>query len=573
MRLTKAFSLILLVPLLADLPAQTPTRLTTGGLVSSSNDSRIVDVGGVAFFGDSSANPLLWKSAGTVASTASVRSFAWGLWGDRMRGGEWHGELLFGANDGPIEYLGQLWRSNGTAAGTTLVAQVGPSLAEMGSRPQLPTFVRLGSALCFYGSDETTGGEPWRTDGTTAGTYRLRDINPGPVSSGAGNFTAFKGHIYFSAYNGSTGATWRTDGTIAGTQVFSSISSGGSISNFAVLGDYLLLPSTRFLYRTDGTTAGTVLVATVSPTTAYSLGDLTVVGNQVFFSAYTTATGRELWKTDGTTAGTVLVRDINPGSANSNPVELTALNGRLLFQATSAANGRELWQSDGTAAGTFILKEFNPGTASGDPGNLVAVGSRRVYFSANDGATGNELWRTDGTAAGTIRLADTYPGPGGGGATCIALAGGQMYFKAFTPAGGPGMELFVFDPGATSQAYGYGCAATSAQPTLACTDPVLGAAMTLSGTDAPAPLGLLMLGAPTRAGLPYGPGCRFWIDLSLGFVDLFVFPVGGTWSLTVTVPNDSGLTGLQLGAQVGFPQSGAPLNIAVSNGVVLRFGT
>lgn len=310
----------------------------------------------------------------------------------------------------------------------------------------------------------------------------------------------------------------------------------------------------------------------MSPTLTQSLADLTVVGNQVFFSAYTAAAGRELWKTDGTTAGTMLVRDINPGSANSNPIGLTALNGKLLFQAT-AANGRELWQSDGTATGTLMLKEFNPGTASGDPSNLVAVGSRRVYFQANDGVTGQELWRTDGTAGGTIRLADSYPGAGGGYANAIALAGGLLYFKAYAPGGGLGMDLFAFDPGATAQPYGYGCGATAAEPTFACTDPVLGAGMTLSGTNAPSPLGLLLLGAPARAGVPYGPGCRFWIDLSLGFIDIFVFPVGGIWSLTVPVPTDPGLTGMQLGAQAGFPQTGAPFNIAVSNGVLMRFGT
>lgn len=245
MQLTKSFAdpLSLLVAVLAGLPAQTPTRLTTGGAVSTSLDNRLVDAGGVLFFGPLANEVPLWKSTGTVASTVMVRPFVYGLWGQRLSGGEWHGELLFGANDGPNQFEGQLWRSNGTAVGTTLVAQVAPARTA-GSREQTPVFVRLGGALCFLGSDAAGGGEPWRTDGTTAGTYRLRDINPGSTGSTPLHFTAFKGHVYFVADDGTAAAIWRTDGTIAGTQVFSSVIAGGTfLGNFAVLGDHLLIPT------------------------------------------------------------------------------------------------------------------------------------------------------------------------------------------------------------------------------------------------------------------------------------------------------------------------------------------
>lgn len=86
-------------------------------------------------------------------------------------------------------------------------------------------------------------------------------------------------------------------------------------------------------------------------------------------------------------------------------------------------------------------------------------------------------------------------------------------------------------------------------------------------------MGLVMLGVPLRAGLQYVPGCRLWIDLGFPFIDLFMFPTAGAWSLSVPVPNDPGLISMQMGAQAGIPLLGAPLGIALSNGVLLRFGS
>jgi ELWxxDGT repeat protein len=184
-----------------------------------------------------------------------------------------------------------------------------------------------------------------------------------------------------------------------------------------------------------------------------------------------------------------------------------------------------------------------------------------------------QLWQSDGTLAGTTRVADVYPGAAGASPGGFTLSGGLLYFKAFDPAGGAGRHLFVHDPGATAQPYGHGCGTAADTPTMSATNPVLGAMMTLSGASAPAPMGLVMLGVPLRAGLQYVPGCRLWIDIGFPFIDLFMFPTAGAWSLSVPVPNDPGLISMQMGAQAGIPLLGAPLGIALSNGVLLRFGS
>ena len=71
--------------------------------------------------------------------------------------------------------------------------------------------------------------------------------------------------------------------------------------------------------------------------------DLTVVGNTIYFTAWTAASGRELWKTDGTSAGTVLVEDIKSGlGSGSNPKELSNLATCCSFPPTMGLRERTL---------------------------------------------------------------------------------------------------------------------------------------------------------------------------------------------------------------------------------------
>ena len=66
--------------------------------------------------------------------------------------------------------------------------------------------------------------------------------------------------------------------------------------------------------------------------------------------------GLELWRTDGTITGTyVLEINVNPGFFNeegSLPEELTRVGNEAFFCAYTGDYGHELWKSDGTIAGT-----------------------------------------------------------------------------------------------------------------------------------------------------------------------------------------------------------------------------
>src|SRR3984957_5673602 len=77
------------------------------------------------------------------------------------------GYVYFAATDGPNGTTGrELWRTDGTAAGTTLVKDINPGAAD--SSPVL--LAVAGTNLYFMANDGVHGTELWKSDGTSAGT-------------------------------------------------------------------------------------------------------------------------------------------------------------------------------------------------------------------------------------------------------------------------------------------------------------------------------------------------------------------------------------------------------------------
>jgi ELWxxDGT repeat protein len=91
--------------------------------------------------------------------------------------------VLFTAEDATSG--AELWISDGTEAGTLRVKDIRPGT--QGGTPQFITPLGDGRAV-FRANEGTAGIELWITDGTEAGTVRLKDIRPGATGSLPANF-------------------------------------------------------------------------------------------------------------------------------------------------------------------------------------------------------------------------------------------------------------------------------------------------------------------------------------------------------------------------------------------------
>ncbi|WP_224363116.1 ELWxxDGT repeat protein [Hyalangium versicolor] len=291
------------------------------------------------------------------------------------------------------------------------------------------SLVTLGGTIYFRAGDSFAGDELWRSDGTEAGTVRVRDINPGRGWSSPESLMTWNGTLFFVADDGTYGKQlWKSDGTEAGTvqvkYICPGLSTGAGISWLTPFNGALYFVATECstgskLWKTDGTQAGTVLVGDPSGITIESPQKLVAVGSALFFYAAGPG-GWALWKTDGTAAGTAEVIRLN---SIDSPV---AMGGALYFTYDDGQHGTRLWRSDGTAAGTGIVtcascSTFQVGVELWPVGNTL-------YFNAWDGVHGYELWKSDGTANGTVLVKDLVPGSGGSYSSNFVQLGNRLYF-------------------------------------------------------------------------------------------------------------------------------------------------
>ncbi|HEU4329435.1 MAG TPA: ELWxxDGT repeat protein, partial [Roseiflexaceae bacterium] len=361
----------------------------------------------------------------------------------------------------------ELWQSDGTEAGTQMVADLNPSgdaFSSSSSQENPPSQIAaIGSAVVFRATDgtktglwrsqgagspieylsplafakgtlvgaelyfSTTGGDVGKTDGTPAGTVLLKSgVTPGPL-------VGFGGQVFFiDQPSGSIneGDLWKTDGTPAGTQKligypveFSAVAAGSTkLFLFARRGGQ------REVWVSDGTPETTALLKEINPTEDDAADYLAVLGGKVLFRA-DDGNGPALWGSDGTAEGTALVNNatlVGDGLLDwyQRGVAAIATVGNKLFFSVSGS----LWCSDGTSAGTRIVKAF--GTSDADRIYGAAEGNGLLFFSVIESGTVS-LWRSDGTPEGTVQLkqfSELDFGPR------VLAVGGQVYVVTGTQA-------------------------------------------------------------------------------------------------------------------------------------------
>jgi ELWxxDGT repeat protein len=381
------------------------------------------------------------------------------------------GNLYFAANDG---FNGvELWKSDGTAAGTFLVADINPS---PGGNSTPANFTSVGNTLFFTANNGTLGTELWKIDEVSGTPVLVRNIRPGAPGSNPGNLVNFNNTLFFRADDGTGLALWKSDGTFAGTvKVGTGFTQPGALT---VVGNtlYFTTSNGNQLWKTDGTDAGTVQVRNLGA--GGNATSLTAIGNTLFFTANNSGTN-EVWRSDGTTAGTTPLSQLNPGLTITNPNNLVNFGSDLYFLARngstfglyrSTATGTvslvqslpsagqppanltvvgstlfftvdvgtvstpdiQLWKSNGTTA--ELVRDINP-VGNANPASLTNVNGF-LYFTANDGAT--RVWRSDGTEAGTTPVSGAFTGAVPSQLTAV---GNRLYFTADTVA--TGTELWI----------------------------------------------------------------------------------------------------------------------------------
>jgi ELWxxDGT repeat protein len=373
--------------------------------------SQFVSVGPRAVFVLSRLGPNdyggeLWASDGTDGGTVLLRSFISAQSRVEILGTD--GRIAFArvttfADD--FTQTSAIWRTDGTPEGTFAVT--GPLEIPQGGFQSLVTPGRL----FFSGCTADSGCEPWVSDGTAAGTRRLRDLTPGTYGSGPRQFVAMDGKVYFFADTPAGPGLWQTDGTRQGTRRVALLSPYANPKSLRAADSrlyFLVGPggtTANALWTSDGTEAGTRPVPPFGrargrgPTAVEILGS---VGDLAFFVGIEPATGWQIYRTDGTPGGTRRLTSFSGAPAFFGPS--VSLEDRFLF----VGPGDGLWTSDGTRAGTIPLGGPPPETRSG----LVTSGEL-AFFNGRingPGGQGYEPWVTDGTPGGTRQLADLCAG-------------------------------------------------------------------------------------------------------------------------------------------------------------------
>ncbi|MEK7951745.1 hypothetical protein [Luteolibacter soli] len=370
---------------------------------------------GVIFAMDSPTHGYeLWTSNGTPAGTRLMKDMVPGLAGWTAGNPTLFGEgpaTRLALQAGGNSYAHEIWITDATAAGTTLVYDAktrGPSRA---------VNLLAGTPNGFFFHDFDPGGDPhtqelFFSDGTTVGTHSL---NP-PVEGGTPRFSdpfiAFTSGpwAYITASNNEL---WRSDGTFLGTTKLplDPIPEGSEIDPHAVAAGKLFLSS----YHSASGTAdlwvcpmegGTMtrLAPEMDWSSSY-LSDFTELNGLLYFSETDDDSDHHLWVTDGTAAGTREIPIPPKEGTLVNKIEFARWHGSLYFTAeffdySNFTYVQELFRTDGTASGTTRLPT-GPYFGGLFPDEAWRDEEDFLYFSTYNENADLELWRTKGDPAST----------------------------------------------------------------------------------------------------------------------------------------------------------------------------
>jgi hypothetical protein len=264
-----------------------------------------------------------------------------------------NGKVLFFALVNPsLDPLGaviggiQIWETDGTVAGTTLVGQAAAPDALATPGDTISNVVAIGGEVSFAFNMPGSASLLYATNGATTNFEPTTLPQTGLPSTGANVGSAFGSKFIYATSTG----VYSTDGTSAGTTLLQ-----------APGADFVPQPTTQMVTLPNGKV---LFFALVNPS-------LDLVG--------ALTGGIQIWETDGTAAGTTLVGQAaapdglaTPGDTISNVV---AIGGEVSFAFNVPGSGSLLYATNGTTT------NFEPTTLP-QTGLPITAGALTLCFLA-----------------------------------------------------------------------------------------------------------------------------------------------------------------------------------------------
>ena len=345
----------------------------------------------------------IWITNGTQAGTRRATSDSGPILSGDPKFTQMGSVVYFLASSGSGPSTGfELWRTDGTANGTRLVRDIapGPGSSNPGFQQNgVTNFVVSVTTLFFAATNPALGtNELYKSNGTFAGTTIVQTGGPTDIR----DIVLISGRVYFTGFSSTDNRyyLYYTDGVTI-TTVKPSITNPYSIDNISTV-TLVALPNKPLVYfpaspsegnpnlwESDGTSINTRPIFAPTEPQPTNINDLVTVNGRLWFTATNPADNQNtVYTSDGSKLGTLPLRAIGSGGP-TNASQFRALNGFVYFSGTTVAGGTELWRSDGTAAGTVQVADIYPGLDSfgtpfsSTPRILGAAGNNLVFYATN----------------------------------------------------------------------------------------------------------------------------------------------------------------------------------------------
>jgi len=351
------------------------------------------EIGTTTFFiiSNGSDEVRLYKTNGTSVGTTLLKTFSSpfaGMFHSQMI--SWKNKIFLTASESGMD--NEIWVSDGTT--TQLLADINPG--SNGSFPLLNNYVVLKDNLIFSASTDDSGYELWMTDGTSSGTKMLKDLNTqsgegsNPVLFQV--FTGFtleqppapdlnlNGYIFFSADDGVHGTElWKTDGTSANTVMVKDINPSGD----GVTGTFIYTKEGFIFSGDDGINGSEPWISDGSAIGTHGIVNINLSGDSDPFFYF-------VWK------GDVYLAADNGNSGSTGSFDFFKLQGPYVslpvtlkdFNATVTSQYVLLnWKTSSESnSDQFIITRSTDGIFFNEIGTVAAAGNSNtwIFYSYTD---------------------------------------------------------------------------------------------------------------------------------------------------------------------------------------------